>query len=41
MADPTSHYNTVADSWARLLGEDLHYGYFSNPHGELGQATEA
>lgn len=39
--DPTRHYNTVVDAWDHLLGEDLHYGYFSSDQEALTEATDA
>lgn len=38
---PDKHYDRVTDSWSRLLGDDLHYGYFSDPQMELQGATAA
>ena len=29
MADPAVHYDRVTDTWAHLLGDDLHYGLFA------------
>jgi 27-O-demethylrifamycin SV methyltransferase len=39
--DPASHYDVVTDAWQYLLGNDLHYGYFENPHLPLEEATAA
>jgi cyclopropane fatty-acyl-phospholipid synthase-like methyltransferase len=37
--DAASHYDRVTRAWTLLLGEDLHYGYFSTPGEPLAQAT--
>jgi 27-O-demethylrifamycin SV methyltransferase len=37
--NPASHYDRVTRAWTLLLGEDLHYGYFSSPDESLAQAT--
>ena len=39
--NPTAHYDAVAEAWAYLLGEDLHYGYFTDDDQPLGVATDA
>jgi 27-O-demethylrifamycin SV methyltransferase len=39
--DPAAHYDVVTDAWHYLLGEDFHYGYFSNPDLSLQKATLA
>lgn len=39
--DPASHYNRVTDAWQYLLGDDLHYGYFTDEATSLKEATEA
>jgi 27-O-demethylrifamycin SV methyltransferase len=40
-ADPAAHYDAVAEAWAYLLGEDLHYGYFTDDDQPLAVATDA
>jgi cyclopropane fatty-acyl-phospholipid synthase-like methyltransferase len=37
--DPAQHYDHVAAAWQLLLGDDLHYGVFSDKAGSLPQAT--
>jgi 27-O-demethylrifamycin SV methyltransferase len=37
---PTRHYNIVVDAWGYLLGEDLHYGYFTSDDEVHSEATD-
>lgn len=39
--DAASHYDRVSGAWGLLLGEELHYGVFSNPDDSLESATGA
>jgi 27-O-demethylrifamycin SV methyltransferase len=39
--EPTRHYDTVVEAWDYLLGEDLHYGYFTGTCKSLTDATDA
>ena len=39
--DPAEHYDHVTDAWARLLGDELHYGVFETGDEPLPVATEA
>jgi 27-O-demethylrifamycin SV methyltransferase len=36
-----THYDTVTDAWALILGDNLHYGYFARGGETLSEATEA
>jgi len=40
-SDPTRHYDTIIDAWDHLLGEDLHYGFFTDSSQSLTTATDA
>lgn len=37
--DPAAHYDRVTAAWGLLLGEELHYGYFSTGAEDLPTAT--
>jgi 27-O-demethylrifamycin SV methyltransferase len=37
--EPAAHYDKVTDAWTLLLGDELHYGVFSDPGEELSTAT--
>jgi 27-O-demethylrifamycin SV methyltransferase len=37
--EPAAHYDKVTDAWTLLLGDELHYGVFTDPGEELGSAT--
>jgi 27-O-demethylrifamycin SV methyltransferase len=37
--EPAAHYDKVTDAWTLLLGDELHYGVFSDPAEELPVAT--
>jgi 27-O-demethylrifamycin SV methyltransferase len=39
--NPNTHYDRVTDGWRYLLGDDLHYGFFSSPDLTLHAATHA
>ena len=39
--DPALHYDRVVSAWGYMMGEDLHYGYFTDPEQTLTQATDA
>jgi|ERR1035441_714859 27-O-demethylrifamycin SV methyltransferase len=39
--DPRTHYDRLTDAWRCLLGEDLHYGYFTGPDLPVQVATQA
>jgi len=41
MSDPTRHYDQVTEAWGLLMGENLHYGFFSAAEQSLEQATAA
>jgi cyclopropane fatty-acyl-phospholipid synthase-like methyltransferase len=36
---PAAHYDRVTAAWTLLLGEELHYGVFEDPSGDLPAAT--
>lgn len=39
--DPAAHYDRITEAWALLLGEELHYGVFSDGDEPLAVATAA
>jgi cyclopropane fatty-acyl-phospholipid synthase-like methyltransferase len=39
VTNPTAVYDRVTESWRLLLGEDLHYGYFTDAAEPLASAT--
>ncbi|MBN2798785.1 MAG: class I SAM-dependent methyltransferase [Deltaproteobacteria bacterium] len=39
--EPSAHYDRVTRSWGYLLGEDLHYGWFTQGGEPLSEATTA
>src|SRR5690606_21422847 len=39
--EPSVHYDRITLAWRYLLGDNLHYGYFSRPTDRLDSATEA
>lgn len=38
-SEPAAHYDKVTDAWTLLLGDELHYGVFTDPDEELPAAT--
>lgn len=36
-----THYDTVTDAWTLVLGDNLHYGYFTRGGETLAEATDA
>jgi cyclopropane fatty-acyl-phospholipid synthase-like methyltransferase len=39
--ESATHYDRVTGAWSLLLGEELHYGVFSDPSQDLASATRA
>jgi 27-O-demethylrifamycin SV methyltransferase len=39
--DNQAHYDRITDAWTLILGENLHYGYFTDEDQTLRQATDA
>ena len=39
--DNQAHYDRITDAWTLILGENLHYGYFTGEDQTLRQATDA
>jgi 27-O-demethylrifamycin SV methyltransferase len=40
-SEPNLHYDRVTAAWNYLIGEDLHFGYFTKPAETLPEATQA